>query len=270
MTMLLRDRAVGVFDSGLGGLTVAAAIRRLLPEESVIYLGDTARLPYGNRSPETIREFAARDLDFLLNHGVKTVIAACNTVSAEALETMQAAAGNVPVSGVILPGVREVIRSGARSVAVLGTRGTIRSGIYERELRRLDPTLKIRSIACPLFVPLAEEGILSGPAAEQIAELYLKELRADPPELIIPGCTHYPLLQKTILSVLPRGVRFADCASACAGELKSFLERERLTSGRNTPGDFRMCFTDMTDAYRIQAENFLGASPGQMEKVSLD
>ena len=113
-----RDRAVGVFDSGLGGLTVAAAIRRILPEESVIYLGDTARLPYGNRSPETVRAFAAQDLAFLLKQGVKTVIAACNTVSAEALDAMQRAAGDIPVSGVILPGVREAVRSGARSMAM--------------------------------------------------------------------------------------------------------------------------------------------------------
>ncbi|MBO4492353.1 MAG: glutamate racemase [Lentisphaeria bacterium] len=264
-----RDRAVGVFDSGLGGLTVAAAIRRILPEESVIYLGDTARLPYGNRSPETVRAFAAQDLAFLLKQGVKTVIAACNTVSSEALDDMQRAAGDVPVSGVILPGVREAVRSGARSMAVLGTRGTIRSGIYERELHKLDPSLKIRSIACPLFVPLAEEGVLSGPAAERIAELYLGNLLADPPELIIPGCTHYPLLRETILSVLPRGVRFADCASACARELKEFLERENLTSERGTSGDFRLCVTDLTDGFRIQAENFLGSSPGPMEKVSL-
>ena len=265
-----RNRAVGVFDSGLGGLTVAAAIRRILPDESVIYLGDTARLPYGNRSPETVRTFAAQDLAFLLKQKVKTVIAACNTVSAEALDVMQDAAGDIPVSGVILPGVREAVRSGARSMAVLGTRGTIRSGIYERELRRLDPALKIRSITCPLFVPLAEEGVLSGPAAERIAELYLKELRNDPPDLIIPGCTHYPLLRETILSVLPRGVRFADCASACARELKEFLEREDLTSARGTTGSLRVCVTDLTDGFRIQAENFLGSSPGPMEKVSLD
>ena len=270
MTPLRSRRAIGVFDSGLGGLTVAAAIRKLLPEETVIYLGDTARLPYGNRSPETVRAFAAQDLAFLLKFGVKTVIAACNTVSSEALDSMRSAAGDIPVSGVILPGVREAVRSGARSVAVLGTRGTIRSGIYERELKKLAPDLTVRSVACPLFVPLAEEGLLSGPAAEQIAELYLKELRKEPPDLIIPGCTHYPLLRETILSVLPRGVRFADCAAACARELKTFLEQEELTVQPGTQGGLRLCVTDLTDNFRRQAQNFLGAEPGPMEKVSLD
>ena len=157
---------MGIFDSGLGGLTVAAAVRKRLPAERIVYLGDTARVPYGNRSPETITRFALQDAEHLAGHGVKAVVAACNTVSATALGALRTHFPDLPVLGVIEPGADAAAETGARRIAVLGTRATIRSGAYARALLARDPSLRIETRACPLFVPLAEEGVLDGALAE--------------------------------------------------------------------------------------------------------
>lgn len=205
---------VGVLDSGLGGLTVAAAISRHFPSSSILYIGDTARVPYGTRAPETIRAFAVELVRFLVSNPVDAIVVACNTISAVALDAVRAASP-VPVVDVIAPTVAAV---DADDVAVIGTRATVRSGAYARAL----PTRRVREIACPLFVPIVEEGFAASPLAVAVVREHLAELIAEPPELLILGCTHYPYLRDVIQHVLP-ATRLLDSADATAAALQGIL-----------------------------------------------
>ena len=251
------SRPLGIFDSGLGGLTVVAAVRKLLPGENIVYLGDTARVPYGNRSPETIRLFAQQDIDFLLKKNVKAIIAACNTVSANALDRKDFP---VPVCGVIEPGADAASAiPGAKRIVVLGTRATVRSDAYKKALLARDPALTVDQRFCPLFVPLVEEGLLEGNVVQSVFDLYLQDLQNDPPDAVLLGCTHYPLLKKALQQYLPESVTVVDSADAAALAVQSLLKQLDLAApAEQKNGDLQIFATDIAGGFSEQAARFLG------------
>lgn len=256
---------LGVFDSGIGGLTVLAALRRALPGHDLVYLGDTARVPYGTRSPVTVVRYARRVASYLHTEGVDLIVIACNTATAHALPALQASGSvaGVPVFGVIEPGVDaalEAHRDGA--IAVLGTEGTIRGGAYQRALRDRLPDLSVEAVACPLFVPLAEEGWTSGEVPRLVAERYLGHLRGRVDTAIL-GCTHYPLLRDVLTQVLP-GVTLVDSASATARAVAA-----HLGGGAPGRGSVRYLVTDHADRFRAVGAGFLGETPDPVDWVDL-
>lgn len=263
------NRPIGLFDSGLGGLTVVRAVREALPGEDVIYLGDTARVPYGNRSPETVELFARQDLAFLERFGIKAAVAACNTVSALALPNILPEKRDFPLGGVILAGVESVLATGRRKVAVLGTRGTIASGAYERALLSADPRLIVRSIACPLFVPVIEEGVTNGAIVRDIFDLYLAQLLRDPPDVVLLGCTHYPLFRPALSQYLPKDTLILDSAAAAADYLKRLLKRNGLNAEPGRTGSAQFYVTDRTPGFERLARRFLDAGDGEVIDIHL-
>lgn len=260
---------LGVFDSGIGGLTVAHALFERLPHESVIYFGDTARVPYGPKSPETVRRYSAEILAQLLHRGVKAVVVACNTSTAHALESLRAQSP-VPVLGVIEPGARAAVaatRGGA--IGVIGTAGTIASGAYERAIKALRPSARVVSQACPLFVPLVEEGWFDHPATELVAREYLRPLEAAGVDVLVLGCTHYPLLKPLLGRVLGASVRLIDSAE----ETATTVQRELTARGLLADGSHRPTHTfvvsDDEPHFRKVGARFLGERLGRVEVVPL-
>lgn len=270
-TSHIDNRPIGVFDSGLGGLTVVAALARRLPDEEIIYLGDTARVPYGDKSEDSIIRYSHQDIDFLLRRGVKLCIAACNTVSAVAMSELHESLPQQHIIGVIEAGVRAALQSGARSIAVIATRATINSDAYRRGIHAFDRSIRVESLACPLLVPLAEEGLHSGPITAGVLDLYLAGLKQNPPDALLLGCTHYPLLRDAIDEYFSGRVRIIDSASSCADFVADYLEQHKLhaAQGRQHP---RQSFfvTDLPAAFHLHASRFLGCAPGQVEKVRLE
>lgn len=219
---------IGMMDSGVGGLTVAKAVMRRLPHEPLVYFGDTARCPYGPRSPEEIRRFAWEVIRFLLEFPLKMLVIACNTVTATMLEEVRAAL-TIPVIGVIAPGVRAALQQTKTGrIGVIGTQGTIRSGAYERQLLRENPNLHVVSLACPAFVPLVEEGRYRLPEAEEIVRDSLRPLMVERLDTLILGCTHYPLLAPVIRRVMGEGVALISSAEETAKEVDGYLRAHRL------------------------------------------
>ena len=216
-------RPIGVFDSGAGGLTVVRAVRAALPGEDIIYLGDTARVPYGSKSPRTVERYSLACQQFLLDRGVKLVLVACNTASANALPALAAAAGEIPVIGAVSPGASSALAASQnRRIGVIGTLSTIRSGAYQRAIHAQEPAALVAQLACPLLVPLAEEGWTDGPIAGLVARRYLAELLTLDPDIdtLVLGCTHYPLLagelETAATELAGRPIRVVDSASAMA------------------------------------------------------
>jgi glutamate racemase len=264
---------IGVFDSGVGGLTVVRAVTELLPAESLLYLGDTARVPYGSKSAETVERYSLMATRFLLGEGVRMILVACNTASAFALDRLTGELP-VPVLGAIEPGARAALaktRSGR--IGVLGTLGTIRSQAYPRAIERLAGRhVSVAAKACPLFVPLADEGWTDGPVVEAVARRYLGELRAEAPELdvIVLGCTHYPLLRDVITAVsrelFGHDIAVVDSAAAMAEATRTSLaERNQLAAG---PGTLTTCVTDEARIDEVGAR-FLGRPLGEIRRVDL-
>ena len=248
---------IGIFDSGLGGLTVAAALRDALPHENLIYLGDTARVPYGTRSAATVVRYARHNVAFLRKHGVKLVVVACNTVSAHGLDGLTDG-NHIPVLGVIRPGARAAIQASAGGpVAVLGTPGTVRSGAYVQAIHELDPEREVVQIACSLFVPLVEEGWLSHPVTTMVAREYLEPLRGTSVDTIILGCTHYPLLRRAFEAAVAPDVVLLDPAPYVATRLRDWLSRH---PGFATPGAgaIRTLSTGDPARFALLGERFLG------------
>ncbi|MEC7239625.1 MAG: glutamate racemase [Myxococcota bacterium] len=261
------NQPIGVFDSGIGGLTVLAAIEELLPNESLLYLGDTARVPYGTRSPETIRRYAERVASHLWKQGMKALVIACNTASTYALEPLAAAGAElgIPVLGVIEPGVKEALaQSKTGRIAILGTEGTVRGGRYQALLS--EGGAEVEALPCPLFVALAEEGWTHGPIAEAVAKRYLSELKSDP-DTVILGCTHYPLLAQTIQSVLPN-VTLIDSAKATARSLEEALEIRKLLNQRAS-AQKRFLVTDNVERFTSTGTAFLKKAPHPVELIDL-
>jgi glutamate racemase len=264
-------RPIGVFDSGVGGLTVVRELWRRLPGESVIYFGDTARVPYGSKSPATVCRYAAEATRFLLSRGVKMVIVACNTATAHAVGRLRAELG-VPVIGVIEPGARAAVRA-TRSgrIAVLGTAGTIASGAYERELRRLRPSATVLGQACPLFVPLVEEGWADHAATRLIAREYLEPVRRFGADVVILGCTHYPLLRPIIAECLGDGVKLVDSAAETAMDAERVLRDAGLLEPQPLPRPrHRFFVSDSPERFLEVARSFVGDLGGGVELVDVD
>lgn len=263
------EAPIGVFDSGIGGLTVLRAIHERLPAESTIYLGDTARLPYGPKSPETVRRYAAEATAFLLARGVKALVIACNTATAHACEAI-AGALDIPVVGVVEPGARAAVqRSRSSAIGVIGTQGTIESGTYERAIHAEDPTATVHSTACPLFVALAEEGWVEGEIARLTAERYLRPLFRKGIDTLVLGCTHYPLLKPLIGRVAGAGVTLVDSAEATAAVLENDLEDRGLLTSNPAPDVREYFVTDDAERFRAIAKLFLGRPLDHLEPVDL-
>jgi glutamate racemase len=222
------EDAIGIFDSGVGGLTVVHALLAALPGEHLIYLGDTGRYPYGTKSAETVTRYSVENADFLAGRGIKLLVVACNTASAVALPALESRY-EVPVVGVILPGARAAVaRTQNRRVGVIATEGTIASGAYQRALRGLDAGLEIYTRACPLLVPLAEEGWVDGDVPRSVVETYLGSLRRSGIDTLVLGCTHYPLLRQVIAEAMGDGVALVDSAEETAREVAAALAAKGL------------------------------------------
>ncbi len=251
-----RARAIAVFDSGVGGLTVLAALRRRLPREDLVYLGDTARVPYGTRSPQVVTRYALNNARFLGGFSPKLLVVACNTVSAVALPALEAAL-TVPVLGVVEPGAAAAAALRGGHVGVIGTAGTIRSGAYQAALGRVAPGVRVTAAACPLFVPLAEEGWTAGEIPVRVAHRYLDGLVASGIDTLVLGCTHYPLLRAPIAQVVGPRVRLVDSAEAVAEAAGARLSRDGLARGEGAGAD-RMFVTDLGGDFGALARAFLG------------
>lgn len=269
----MRARAIGIFDSGVGGLTVVRSVSERLPGEELVYLGDTARVPYGSKSAETVVRYSQMAARFLVEQGVKMVIVACNTASAFALETLRAEL-SLPVLGVVEPGARAAVaatRSGR--VGVIGTLGTVRSGSYARAIAAIDARVRVTARACPLLVPLAEEGWLDDEIAAAVARRYLTALADDAPDVdvLVLGCTHYPLLRplldRVAREVLGHAVTLVDSAQAMAQVAHDELTRLDLL--RDDGGGALRCY--VTDDARIDevGHRFLGRHLGDVLRVDL-
>ena len=259
---------IGVFDSGIGGLTVARAIFERLPGESTIYFGDTARVPYGPKSEETVRRYSLEILDWLLRQGVKAVVVACNTATARALDALRDASP-VPVVGVIEPGARAAVEASAgRTIGVIGTVGTISSDAYARAIHRLHPGAKVEQQPCPLFVPLVEEGWFDHTATELVAREYLAPLSRAGVGSLVLGCTHYPLLKPLLQRVMGPEVALIDSARETAVELARVLRDERLAAVNGRPRH-RFVVSDDPARFRQVGARFIGERLADAEVVPM-
>jgi glutamate racemase len=235
---------IGVFDSGIGGLTVAHEIIRQLPRESVIYFGDTARMPYGPKSPDTVRRYSHEIAAFLCDQGVKAIVVACNTATAHALRSLRESF-SIPVVGVIGPGARAAARATRGGlVGVIGTAGTIKSGAYERAIRRIDPDVRVMARACPLFAPLIEEGWIDREATRLVAREYLAPMIAANVDTLVLGCTHYPLLAELLADELGPNVRLIDSAAETASEMARVLDERGLRAPPTALPSYRFIASD--------------------------
>lgn len=260
---------IGIFDSGLGGLTVARAIYERLPGESTIYFGDTARVPYGPKSPDTVRRYSLEILHWLVEQGVKVVVVACNTSTAHALPALRDQSP-VPVIGVIEPGARAAVaatRGGP--VGVIGTAGTIASNAYLRAIRALAPAVAVEQVACPLFVPLVEEGWFEHPATALVAEEYLRPLVARQIDALVLGCTHYPLLKPLLAQVMGDGVRLIDSADETARAVAATLEERKLAALPGAAVTHRFVVSDDAPRFQLVGARFIGARLQGTEVVAL-
>jgi glutamate racemase len=263
-------RPIGVFDSGLGGLTVLRELCRRLPAEDLIYFGDTARVPYGTKGALTVTAFARQDARFLMRQDIKLLVVACNTASAFALDEL-AAELPVPVLGVIEPGLaaaRTATRGGA--VGVIGTRGTITSGRYQEGLAAWLAPERIVANACPLFVPLVEEGLLDHPLTELACAEYLEPLRTAAVDTVILGCTHYPLLKPVIARYMGADVVLVDSAEALAAAAVDTLDRDGLRCGHDRAGELRFYLSDLPWTFRTEGARYLGRDIEHVTTVNLD
>jgi glutamate racemase len=250
------EDAIGIFDSGVGGLTVVHALLAALPAEHLIYFGDTGRYPYGTKSAETVTRYSVENADFLAGRGIKLLVVACNTSSAVALPALESRY-DVPVVGVIMPGARAAVaRSRNRRVGVIATERTIASGAYQQALRTLDPGLEIYTRACPLLVPLAEEGWVDGDVPRSVVETYLGSLRRSGIDTLVLGCTHYPLLRAVIAEAMGEGVALVDSAEETAREVSAALAAKGLA--RAGQGSTSFFVTDVPDRFVRIGQRFLG------------
>lgn len=262
----MNDAPIGVFDSGIGGLTVVAAIMRALPNERVVYVGDTARVPYGPKSPETVVRYSRQIAAWLLEQQVKAIVIACNTATAHALDILRRECP-VPVIGVVEPGARAAVRATRNGrIGVIGTTGTINSGAYHRAISALNPDASIVSAACPLLVPLVEEGWLDSPATKLIAATYLTPLRDAHVDTLVLGCTHYPLLAPVIHDTIGRETVLVDSAAETANALSEVLRDRAIdASPDRVRAPHRFVATDAPEAFRRVGQRFIGPALDDVE-----
>jgi glutamate racemase len=254
---MTRSKAIGIFDSGIGGLTVMQEVMQALPNESLIYFGDTARVPYGEKSPETILRYSIENTEFLINQQVKAIVVACNTATACALEKLSLLY-EIPLLGVIEPSVEKAVEaSPSGKIAVLGTRVTINSGIYEREILLRNPKASVLSLACPLLVPLVEENFIAHPSTRMILREYLKPIILEDIDTVVLGCTHYPLLAHMIEEELGPTKQVINSASACAEKLRNLLNIKDIYN--NSPiASHKYYVSDDPLKFQSMGRQFLG------------
>jgi len=260
---------IGVFDSGIGGLTVVRALMERLPFESIVYFGDTARVPYGVKSPETITQYATQITQFLLKQDVKLLIIACNTMAAVAYQAVKNLS-QVPVLDVIEAGAREAIsETRTKIIGIIGTPATINSNAYARAIHRRDPNIRVFSQACPLFVPLVEEGWLNHPVTLLTAQEYLRPVLAEHIDTLVLGCTHYPLIKPLIREVAGPGIQLVDSAEAMAAITAQLLNETNSGNSARTSPEYRYYVTDVPYHFQTIGESFLGRTLSHVEVVKL-
>ena len=273
------NRKIGVFDSGLGGLTVVREMENILPEENVIYFGDTARVPYGSKSKSTIIEFSHQIMRFLLGHEIKAVIIACGTASSNALEELKEAY-DLPIIGVVEPGAHLAVRTTKNGrIGVLGTAATIRSGAFERVIHKADPQLDVVSQPCPLFVPLAEEGWFSDEITRQIIRRYIAPVKEAGVDTVILGCTHYPLLRDLIQEEMGEGVSLINVSEAATREMGEYLkahdmsaveEPDPLDPSSIKKGRYEFFASDSIDQFRSFSKQILDLSEVCVSRINIE
>lgn len=265
------NRAIGVFDSGLGGLTAMKELMKLLPQESLVYFGDTGRVPYGTKSNETIIRYTQGDIRFLTSFDLKMIIIACGTASTIALPTVRKTC-SVPLSGVAEPAVRAAARATRNGkIGVIGTPGTIRSGAYERLLKEQNKEFCIVSRSCPLFVPLAEEGWTDNEVAYLTAKEYLQPIREAGVDTLIMGCTHYPLLERTIARVMGENVTLINSGAEAAREAAEWLKRENMLADETKSGSYRFFSSDCIDGFVQLGSRFLERPiDGRVQRIDIE
>jgi len=270
LTKFTAASPIGIFDSGVGGLTVVRQIRALLPNEPLVYFGDTARVPYGTKSQPTIRKYAADDARLLLKYDPKLIVVACNTVSALALDVVKELADNIPVLGVITAGARLAVeQSKIKRIGVIGTSATVNSGAYQSEIYRIEKNAFVFSKACPLFVPLAEEGFATHDATKLIAKEYLTELLEANIDALVLGCTHYPILRGAIRETVGNSVTIIDSAEAIARDIKSTLTEKSLLNSSMPCVPLKLLVSDVPQRFKSIAEVFLGVELPGIELVEV-
>ncbi len=264
------NRPIGVFDSGLGGLTVVKEIMSLLPGENIVYFGDTARIPYGTRSSETVIKYSIQCIRFLISQGIKMIVIACNTASSTSLETVQKMF-DIPIIGVIEPGARGAVKATRNGrVGVIGTEGTIRSGAYVRAIHSKNPDIKIFSKACSLFVPLAEEGWGDTEIAFLTAEKYLCSMNEENIDTLVLGCTHYPLLMKPIRKAVGEDVKLVNPAEETALEVKRILELNDMINKSGGEAEYSFFVSDFGQKFKEIGSRFLGKNIELAQKVDIE
>jgi glutamate racemase len=252
----VKNLAIGMFDSGVGGLTVLKEVRQILPSEHIIYLGDTARVPYGNRSPHTVTKYALESALFLLTKGIKMLVIACNTSSALSLSILKKKLP-IPVIGVIDAGAREAVtHTRTKKVGVIGTKATIRSMAYERAIKRVDPAVQVLSKPCPLFVPIVEEGLEHDEVAYLMGEKYLQDMKRSGVDVLVMGCTHYPILEDVIQRTMGNSVVVVNTGKETAKEVKRTLEKTGTVSDA-TKGTSEYYVTDSPETFELIGNRFL-------------
>ena len=261
------NRPIGVFDSGIGGLTVLKEIIKILPQENTIYLGDTARVPYGIRSPETVIQYSFENTKFLSTRDIKLLVIACNTASSVSLGAIKDSV-SIPVIGVIEPGAEAAVKATRnKRVGIIGTDATIMSNAYRNVIRALDERIEVCGLPCPLFVPLVEEGWTEGNIATLIARKYLKDIKKKDIDTLVLGCTHYPLLKKVISKVMGNGIRLVDSAVETSREIKITLEALKITRKEKSRAVRKFYVTDAPQKFLKLGERFLGKKIEHIEKI---
>lgn len=268
------DLPIGVFDSGVGGLTVLRAIRERLPAESLVYLGDTARVPYGTKSEESVVRYAIQATDHLVARGVKLLVIACNTASAVSLDPVEARFGPLPVVGVVEPGAAAAVATGGSRHLVLATESTVRRHAYARAIQAIDPAARVNELACSLFVSLAEEGWTEGPIVEAVAHRYLDEATGASgfsPDTVVLGCTHFPLLAGAVRAAVGPGPVIVDSATTTAAKVADLLAARGLGAAGSSRATLRLLATDGPDRFARVGSRFLGEpiEAGDVEVVDL-
>ncbi len=262
------NKPIGIFDSGFGGLTVMAAVTKLMPKENLIYFGDTAHVPYGTKSKKIVTDFASKISQFLVSNDVKMIVIACNTASAFSLDCLKKII-KVPIIGVIKAGsVLSAKTTKNKKVGVIGTEGTVRSKAYEKEIKKYDKSVKCFSKACPLFVPLVEEGWCDGKITEDIIKVYIKDLLKKNIDTIILGCTHYPLLKKTIKKIIGSKINIVDSASAVAMQVEDLLKEKDLLR-KTGKGKYKFFVSDSPEKFKAIGNKFLGNKIKNVKKVGI-
>ncbi len=250
-------RPIGVFDSGVGGLTVVKQIMKVMPHENIVYFGDTARVPYGTKSKEAVTKYSKQNVRFLLSKGVKAIIVACNTASSNSMDALRETF-DVPIFGVVVPGVEEALLSTKnKKIGVIGTPGTVRSGAYEKLICERDGEMQVFTKACPLFVPLAEEGWTDNEVSRRAAKRYLDELVEKGIDSLVLGCTHYPLLKRCIGMTVGDAIRLVDPAKATAQRVMHFLEERNQLNHEEEEGEKQFYLSDSTDTFQFVCEKAL-------------